>query len=205
MLWSNQHLSSRRESSRREPSSSPGSSQTSTVADSRKAGEDPEVLLSPNLGIDNRMRRRFRGNKKMPKIGYGSDNTTKYYLPNGLKKFVVHNAKDLEVLLMNNRTFCAEIAHNVSSRVYHHKCRKEPTSSSVPNRSESSSPTPVEKSEQKRRSKRHDLSYLTLTFAVSLTPADKMRYIHNALYAALPSITATFHKKGMKKKQTKLK
>ncbi len=63
------------------------------------------------------MRRRFRGNKKMPKIGYGSDKTTRFYLPNGLKKFVVHNAKDLDILLMNNRTFCAEIAHNVSSRV----------------------------------------------------------------------------------------
>jgi large subunit ribosomal protein L32e len=53
----------------------------------------------------------------MPKIGYGSDNTTKFFLPNGLKKFVVHNARDLDVLLMNNRTFCGEIAHNVSSRV----------------------------------------------------------------------------------------
>ena len=52
----------------------------------------------------------------MPKIGYGSDKKTRYYLPNGLKKFLVHNIKDLDVLLMNNRTFCAEIAHNVSSR-----------------------------------------------------------------------------------------
>jgi large subunit ribosomal protein L32e len=52
----------------------------------------------------------------MPKVGYGSDVKTKYYLPNGYKKFVVHNVKDLEVLLMNNRTFCAEIAHNVSAR-----------------------------------------------------------------------------------------
>lgn len=74
------------------------------------------------------MRRRFRGNKKMPKIGYGSDNTTKFFLPNGLKKFVVHNTKDLDVLLMNNRTFCAEIAHNVSSRVLLPSPRKELTS-----------------------------------------------------------------------------
>ena len=41
---------------------------------------------------------------------------TKYYLPNGLKKFVVHNSKDLDVLLMNNRSFCGEIAHNVSAK-----------------------------------------------------------------------------------------
>lgn len=52
----------------------------------------------------------------MPKVGYGSDNRTKYYLPNGLKKFVVNNVKDLDVLLMNNRTFCGEIAHNVSAK-----------------------------------------------------------------------------------------
>ena len=67
-------------------------------------------------GIDNRVRRRFRGSRPMPKIGYASDNTTKYYLPNGLKKFVVKSVKDLDILLMNNRTFCAEIAHNVSAK-----------------------------------------------------------------------------------------
>jgi len=63
------------------------------------------------------MRRRFRGNKPMPKIGFRNDKKTRFHLPNGLKKFVVNNSKDLDVLLMNNRTFCAEIAHNVSSRV----------------------------------------------------------------------------------------
>ena len=68
-------------------------------------------------GIDNRMRRKFRGNRPMPKIGYGSDSKTRYFLPNRLKKFVVRNIKDLDVLLMNNRTFCGEIAHNVSARV----------------------------------------------------------------------------------------
>ena len=55
----------------------------------------------------------------MPKIGYGNDKKTRFHLPNGLKKFLVKNTGDLNVLLMNNRTFCAEIAHSVSARVRH--------------------------------------------------------------------------------------
>jgi len=39
----------------------------------------------------------------MPNIGYGSDKKTRHYLPNGFKKFVVHNVKELEVLMMHNR------------------------------------------------------------------------------------------------------
>ncbi|RYY71007.1 hypothetical protein EON63_22080 [archaeon] len=46
----------------------------------------------------------------------GSDKATRNLLPNGFYKFVVHNAKELEMLLMHNRKYCAEIAHNVSSR-----------------------------------------------------------------------------------------
>ncbi|KAG7581389.1 Ribosomal protein L32e [Arabidopsis suecica] len=49
-------------------------------------------------------------------IGYGSDKKIRYYLPNGFKKFVVYNAKELQLLMMHNRTYCAEIAHNVSTK-----------------------------------------------------------------------------------------
>ncbi|KAK3037397.1 hypothetical protein RJ639_030159 [Escallonia herrerae] len=52
----------------------------------------------------------------MPNIGYGSDEKTRRYLPNGFKKFVVHSAKELEILMMHNRTYCTEIAHNVSTK-----------------------------------------------------------------------------------------
>ena len=67
-------------------------------------------------GIDGRCRRRFRGATLMPNIGYGSDKRTRFMLPNGLYKFTVSNVKDLELLMMHNNTYCAEIAHNVSSR-----------------------------------------------------------------------------------------
>merc|ERR1712141_355492 len=67
-------------------------------------------------GIDNRVRRRFKGQFLMPSIGYGSDNRSKHVCPDGFKKFLVHNVKELEVLMMQNRTFSAEIAHGVSSK-----------------------------------------------------------------------------------------
>ena len=37
-------------------------------------------------------------------------------MPSGHKAFLVHNIKDVDLLLMHNRTYAAEIAHNVSSR-----------------------------------------------------------------------------------------
>ncbi|EGW06560.1 60S ribosomal protein L32 [Cricetulus griseus] len=37
-------------------------------------------------------------------------------LPSGFQKFLVHNVKELEVLLIRNISYCAEIAHNVSSK-----------------------------------------------------------------------------------------
>ena len=66
-------------------------------------------------GIDCRVRRKFRGTIPMPNIGYGSNKKTRHLLPNGLYKFVVSNVAELELLLMHNRKYCAEIAHNVSS------------------------------------------------------------------------------------------
>lgn len=52
----------------------------------------------------------------MPKIGYGSNKKTRHLMPNGFKKFLVSNTRELELLLMHNKTYAAEIAHNVSSR-----------------------------------------------------------------------------------------
>ncbi|KAK0738462.1 ribosomal protein L32e [Schizothecium vesticola] len=67
-------------------------------------------------GIDNRVRRRFKSNLAMPSIGYGSNKKTKHMMPSGHKAFLVSNVKDVELLLMHNKTYAAEIAHNVSSR-----------------------------------------------------------------------------------------
>lgn len=101
-------------------------------------------------GIDSRVRRKFKGCTLMPNVGYGSDKKTRHSLPNGFKKFVVHNVQELELLMMHNRyrtvfrflcveslfpsdcfnflacycsfvninfrTYCAEIAHNISTR-----------------------------------------------------------------------------------------
>ncbi|XP_035583679.1 60S ribosomal protein L32-like [Zalophus californianus] len=65
--------------------------------------------------IDNRVHRRFKGQILMPNTGYGSNKKTKHMLPSGFRNFLVHNVKELEVLLMCNKSYCAEIAHNVSS------------------------------------------------------------------------------------------
>ena len=67
-------------------------------------------------GIDNAMRRRFSGQPVMPNIGFGSNKKTRHIMPNGYRRFVVSNPADVELLLMHNNTFCAEVAHNVSSK-----------------------------------------------------------------------------------------
>merc|ERR1711939_1132747 len=67
-------------------------------------------------GIDSRVRRKFKGKTLMPNIGYGSNKKTRHVLPSGFKKFLVKNVADLELLLMYNRTYAAEVAHSVSKK-----------------------------------------------------------------------------------------
>merc|ERR1711913_43503 len=67
-------------------------------------------------GIDNRVRRKFKGMYLMPNIGYGSAKTTRHMMPSGFRKVLIHNVKELEVLMMQNKKYCAEIAHGVSAK-----------------------------------------------------------------------------------------
>ncbi|CAD8049093.1 unnamed protein product [Paramecium primaurelia] len=86
----------------------------------RFESEDYPHKLRPSWrrprGIDNRVRRRFRGNRPMPKSGYRSDKKTRYLDQSGFRKLLITNEKDLELLLTNNRTFAGELAHNLSAR-----------------------------------------------------------------------------------------
>ncbi|KAF5933087.1 hypothetical protein HYC85_029258 [Camellia sinensis] len=72
----------------------------------RQAGAGSRILIP-------RVRRKFKGCVLVPNIGYGSDKKTRNYPPNGFKKFLVHNVKELEISMMHNRTYCAEIAHTM--------------------------------------------------------------------------------------------
>ena len=67
-------------------------------------------------GIDCRVRRQYKGNKPMVKVGYKNANRTRHVLPNGFKKILLRNEQDLELLLMNNRVYCGELASNLNAR-----------------------------------------------------------------------------------------
>merc|ERR1711974_162063 len=75
----------------------------------------PESWRRPK-GIDC-ARRRFKGSGRlMANIGYGTNKKTRHMSSDGFVKFQVSNIADLELLLMNNDKYSAEIAHNVSTR-----------------------------------------------------------------------------------------
>ncbi|XP_053757957.1 60S ribosomal protein L32-like [Panthera pardus] len=61
--------------------------------------------------------------EKIVKKSYGSNKKTKRMLPRGFQKFLVHNIKELEVLLMCSKSYCAGISHNISSK--NHKATVE--------------------------------------------------------------------------------
>merc|ERR1711988_1955435 len=56
-------------------------------------------------GIDSVVRRRFKGKVLMPNIGYGTNKKHRHVMKDGFRK-----------LLMHNRTYAAEVAHNVSTK-----------------------------------------------------------------------------------------
>ena len=49
------------------------------------------------------------------KIGNKQERKTRHLLPNGFKKLLISNEKDIELLLMNNRTYCGEISQKIGS------------------------------------------------------------------------------------------
>ena len=57
-------------------------------------------------GIDNCVRRKYKGMAPMPNVGYGSNKKTIHMLPSGFLKFLINNVNDLELLLMHNRYAC---------------------------------------------------------------------------------------------------
>ena len=75
----------------------------------------PESWRRPK-GMESRVRMKFNGTILMPNIGYGSNKKTKHLMPNGYLKFTVSNLAELELLMMHNKKYAAEIAHNVSTK-----------------------------------------------------------------------------------------
>ena len=51
----------------------------------------------------------------MPRIGNKQDKKTRHTLPNGFKKLLITQESDIELLLMNNGTYCGEIAQGISA------------------------------------------------------------------------------------------
>jgi len=46
----------------------------------------------------------------MPQVGQKQAKATRHMLPSGFRKLLIRNEKDIELLLMNNRTYAGEIA-----------------------------------------------------------------------------------------------
>ena len=62
------------------------------------------------------MRRRFKGQPAMPRIGYRTDKRYRYRGNDGKYRVNVNNVSDLEMLMMQRHRMAAVISHNVSFR-----------------------------------------------------------------------------------------
>jgi large subunit ribosomal protein L32e len=51
----------------------------------------------------------------MPQVGQKQAKATRHMLPSGFRKLLIRNEKDIELLLMNNRTYAGEIAQGISA------------------------------------------------------------------------------------------
>lgn len=52
----------------------------------------------------------------MVRVGYKNNKNTRFLRPDGFYTFLIHNVQELEVLLMQNRKYAAEVAHSVSAK-----------------------------------------------------------------------------------------
>ncbi|KAF8399973.1 hypothetical protein HHK36_015845 [Tetracentron sinense] len=73
----------------------------------KRPQSDRKISVKPSSrrpkGIESRVKRKFKRCTLMLNIGYGSDKKNHHYIPNDFMKFVVHNVKAWEVLMMHHQ------------------------------------------------------------------------------------------------------
>merc|ERR1711962_1636061 len=67
-------------------------------------------------GIDNRERRKFSGTSDMPGKGYKTPTAIKHLTPEGYRKVMISNIRDLEALKSLNSYYCGEIRHAIGAK-----------------------------------------------------------------------------------------
>lgn len=67
-------------------------------------------------GIDNALRRHFKGRGAVPTVGYRTPKATRYMDKDGFRRVVISNAQELEPLLMHIRRYKVLIAHTVGAK-----------------------------------------------------------------------------------------